>query len=356
MFFNPTRMDCDERGRIWVAEAVNYRSFNTKKDNPKWHEAGDRIVILEDTDQDGKADKSTVFAQDKELVSPLGVAVIGEKVVVSCSPNLIVYTRDMKTDAVVKREVFLTGFGGFDHDHSLHKVEAGPDGRWYFNVGNAGPHVVTDKSGWTLRSGSWYTGGSPYNLKNTPGLKSDDGRVWHGGLMLRVNPDGKGLTVLGHGFRNPYGTTVDSFGDLWMNDNDDTQSCRTTWLMRYGDLGFDSKDGARSWQADKRPGQSVPAAHWRQDDPGVIPSGHVYGNGAPRGICFYENGSLGEQYEDGLLLSCEAGQNVVWGYLRQPKGAGYELEPIKFLRSTDEQDPNYDRQKLEEDRRKWFRA
>src|SRR5687768_16218719 len=50
MFYNPTRMDADERGRIWVAEAVNYRSFNTKKGDPLWHEKGDRIVILEDTD------------------------------------------------------------------------------------------------------------------------------------------------------------------------------------------------------------------------------------------------------------------------------------------------------------------
>jgi putative membrane-bound dehydrogenase-like protein len=355
MFFNPTRIDCDERGRIWVAEAVNYRSFNTKKQNPLWHDAGDRIMILDDADGDGKADKSSVFVQDKDLVSPLGVAVVGDKVIVSCSPNLIVYTRDLATDKVLKKEILLTGFGGFDHDHSLHKLEAGPDGRWYFNVGNAGPHVVTDKSGWTLRSGSWYTGGTPYNTKNTPGLTSDDGRIWHGGMMLRINPDGTGLAVLGHGFRNPYGTTVDSFGDLWMNDNDDTQSCRTTWLMRYGDLGYNSKDGSRSWEADKRPGQTVRTAHWRQDDPGVIPAGHVYGNGAPTGICFYENGSLGEKYDDGLLLSCEAGQNVVWGYLRQPKGAGYELEPFKFLRSTDEQDPNYQWSKKENDRRKWFR-
>src|SRR5687768_13599605 len=160
MFHNPTRMDADERGRIWVAEAVNYRSFNTKKANPLWHEGGDRIVILQDTDSDGKADSSKVFVQDKDLVAPLGVSVIGDKVIVACSPHLIVYTKDA-ADKVVAKEILLTGFGGFDHDHSLHKVESGPDGKWYFNVGNAGPHVVTDKSGWKLNAGSWYTGGSP---------------------------------------------------------------------------------------------------------------------------------------------------------------------------------------------------
>ena len=51
--------------------------------------------------------------------------------------------------------------------------------------------VVTDKSGWTLRSGSFYTGGSPYNRENQGNMKSDDGKVWVGGLALRINPDGK---------------------------------------------------------------------------------------------------------------------------------------------------------------------
>ena len=64
------------------------------------------------------------------------------------------------------KKKFAYGFGGKDHDHSLHAVYAGPDGNWYFNTGNAGPHIVKDKSGWTLRSGSIYTGGSPYNNNN----------------------------------------------------------------------------------------------------------------------------------------------------------------------------------------------
>ncbi|MEZ0264628.1 MAG: PVC-type heme-binding CxxCH protein, partial [Phycisphaerae bacterium] len=356
-FYNPTSISTDERGRIWVAEAVDYRGYNTKKGNPPplWHEGGDRIMILADTDGDGKADESKVFVQDKDLVSPLGVAVIGDKVAVSCSPNLIVYTRDLKTDAVLKKEILLTGFGGFDHDHSLHKVHVGPDGKWYFNTGNAGPHIVTDKSGWTLRAGSFYTGGSPYNKTNTPGLKSDDGRIYTGGVFLRVNPDGTKLEVLGHGHRNPYGMAVDSFGEIWGDDNDDTQSCRVTWLMKYHDLGYNSKDGSRSWSADRRPGQSIPTAHWRQEDPGVIPSGHVYGNGSPTGMAYYEGGALGDKFAGGLLLSCEAGQNVIWGYLRKPQGAGFALEPFPFLRSIGEQDPNYKWSKKEEDRRKWFR-
>ncbi|MGH9372591.1 MAG: DUF7133 domain-containing protein [Vicinamibacterales bacterium] len=91
MFFNPRNIDIDAKGRVWVAEAVNYRSFNTAKDAPFTHAAGDRILILSDTDADGRADTVKVFVQDHDLRAPLGLAVIGTRVVVSASPNLIVY-------------------------------------------------------------------------------------------------------------------------------------------------------------------------------------------------------------------------------------------------------------------------
>src|SRR5205823_5949320 len=55
MVRNPTDMDIDERGRVWITEGANYRSSFQK-----WgllRPEGDRIVVLEDTDGDGKADK-----------------------------------------------------------------------------------------------------------------------------------------------------------------------------------------------------------------------------------------------------------------------------------------------------------
>ena len=58
LLVNPTNFDIDERGRIWLIESVNYRSDLKRK--PKNDPAGDRIVILEDTDGDGRAE----YAQD----------------------------------------------------------------------------------------------------------------------------------------------------------------------------------------------------------------------------------------------------------------------------------------------------
>lgn len=353
--FNPTNMDVDLRGRIWVTEAVNYRDFNNAKGH-RVHAQGDRVVILEDTNQDGVADTSRVFVQDKDLRAPLGIAVIGNKVIVSSAPSIIVYTDENQDDKPDKKEVFLTGFGSRDHDHGLHSGVAGPDGKLYFNTGNAGPHQVKDKSGWTLRSGSVYNGGTPYNNTNTPARKSDDGRIWTGGLAFRVNPDGTGLEVLGHNFRNSYEVYVDSFGNLWQNDNDDqVASCRTSWLMEGANAGYFSARGERFWQGDRRPGQSIATAHWHQEDPGVMPVGDLYGAGSPTAVTLNEGDALGKHYR-GLLLSADAGRNIIFGYMPKLEGAGYPLnDRSNFISSVDVDNEDYRWNKIEADTRKWFR-
>jgi putative membrane-bound dehydrogenase-like protein len=122
---------------------------------------------------------------------------------------------------------------------------------------------------------------------------------------------------------------------VFQNDNDDPPACRTSFILEYGNAGFASADGKRTWGADKRPGQDVPTAEWRQDDPGTMPVGDVYGGGAPTGIVFYENGALGDKF-NGLLLSCESGRNVVFGYHPKLEGAGYKLDRFNFFTSNKE--------------------
>lgn len=329
MFRKPTNIDFDAKGRLWVCEGWRYRSKAGREP------AGDRIMVLEDTDGDGTADKSWPFHQDPNFFAPLGIGVIGNKIVVSQPPDLIVFTDvndDGKFDpAVDKREVLLTGFGGRNHDHSLHALVAGPDGRWYFNTGNAGEHVVKDRDGKITQSGSHYENKD----KTVAGKPSHDGHVYVGGMALRVNPDGSGLQCIGHNFRNSYELCVASTGDVFQNDNDDTGSCRTSWLMEYGNAGFCSPDGKRSWQADIRRGQTTPVAHWRQEDPGVMPHGDIYGAGAPTGICFVEGDELGKDFR-GTLLSCETALNRIFSYKPALKGAGYPLQRTVWLTTNTE--------------------
>ena len=326
LFFNPTNMDIDHKGRVWVAEGRNYRGKKTQPD-------GDRIVVLEDKDGDGIAESSHVFVQEKTFISPLGVAVVDNKIIVSQPPDLIVYT-DINRNAVYdegvdKREVLLTGFDGNNHDHSLHAVTVGPNGQYYLNFGNKGA-MVTDKDGWQLNAGSFYS------MKHISGQPSSDGQVYLGGVAFRVNQDGSGLRPIGHNFRNSYEQAVSSLGDVFQNDNDDPPASRTAWLMEYGNMGFTSKNGLRRWGSDKMPGQTTQIAEWRQEDPGVVPAGDIYGGGSPTGIAFYENGIMEDRF-GGYVISCEPARNVLFGYHPKIKGSGITLpERDIFLTSNPE--------------------
>ena len=337
MLHNPTNIDIDKDGRIWVAEGVRYRTHYARQPE------GDRIVVLQDTDGDGKADSVHTFVQEPALIAPLGIAVIDNKIIVSQPPDLIVYTdvdRNLRFDpAIDKREVLLTGFQGINHDHSLHSVTVGPDGKWVFNSGNTGG-MFTDRSGKTFRIFGSYRPApvGPFTFPNDPavyaGKPSDDGHTYVGGFTVRMNPDGTAAEIIGSNYRNSYEQSLTSLGDVFQNDNDDPPACRVSWVMEYANFGFSSNDGQRAWQADKRPGQSVPVAEWRQDDPGIAPAGDVYGGGSPTGNVFYENGALGPEWE-GTFFAADAGRNEIFAYQPTRSGAGFDLGARKvFLTSN----------------------
>src|SRR6266404_5296592 len=105
MLVNPADMDIDERGRVWITEGANYRKWA----NPPLRPEGDRIVILEDTDGDGKADKETTFYQGTDINTALGICVLGKKVIVSCAPNVFVFTDEDGDGKADKKEILFTG-------------------------------------------------------------------------------------------------------------------------------------------------------------------------------------------------------------------------------------------------------
>ncbi|HEY2930390.1 MAG TPA: PVC-type heme-binding CxxCH protein [Acidobacteriota bacterium] len=301
---NPTNIDVDARGRIWVLEAVNYR--RTLFGKPDYRAKGDRILILEDTDGDGKADKTKVFAQDPSLRSPLGIAVLGNQVIVSQSPDLIIFTKDDQ-DNIVKKEVLLTGWRGIDHDHGVHAVVFGHDGRYYLNNGDQG-FDITDRSGTRLVSSK----SGPY----------------FAGCALRVNPDGTGLTVLAHNFRNPYELALDSFGNIWQTDNDDDGNAwvRVNYVMEGGNFGYWGP-GGRSWREDK-------GTHFHSENPGVVPNIKRTGAGAPCGLLVYEGRLLPEKHR-GQLIHAEAGKRLINTYSLSRDGAGYAIDIENTVESQD---------------------
>ena len=114
-----------------------------------------------------------------------------------------------------------------------------------------------------------------------------------------------------------------SLGDLFQGDNDDQQSCRTSFVLEYGTSGYTTPAGA-GYRSVMRLGQSMPRAHWRQDDPDTMDVGDVYGGGSPTGVAVYENGALGAAWE-GTLLNCEPSRNTVLAYKLVAQKGSYAL-------------------------------
>lgn len=328
--FNPTNIDIDSEGRIWACEGVRYRRHESRQPE------GDRVVVLQDTDGDGRADSSHTFVQEEALVAPLGIGVIGNKIYLSQPPELIVYT-DVNRNQVFDegtdtREVLLTGFNAKNHDHSLHSVTGGPDGKLYFNVGNCGA-IFQDTGEQEFVIGSPYQGGGGEWFVPTDkraGEKSADGHVYSAGATFRVNEDGSNLEVVGHGYRNSYEQTLSSYGNAFQNDNDDPPACRVSYILEYGCAGYFSRDARRFYKSEKRPGQDHGRNHWRQDDPGTMDAGDIYGGGSPTGVAFYENGAMGDSFV-GTLLACEPGRNTIFSYQPKPYKATFSLERSDFV-------------------------
>jgi len=272
MVRNPTDMDIDERGRVWVTEGVNYRS--SFKPWGTLYTAGDRIVILEDTDGDGRADKETVFYQDPSINAALGVCVLGNKVIVSDSPNVFVLTDTDGDGKADKRDLLFTGIGGFDHDHGVHAFTFGPDGKFYFNFGNEGKQLK-DKNG-------------------NPVLDQDgdpiDTKKYKQGMVFRCDTNGSNVECLAYNFRNPYEVAVDSYGTLWQSDNDDdgNRGTRINYVMQYGNYGYTDEMTGAGWQANRTNIEdSIPLRHWHLNDPGTVPNLLQTFAGSPTGILVY---------------------------------------------------------------------
>lgn len=310
---SPSDIDVDHRGRVWVCEVVNYRHRNNERPE------GDRILILEDTDQDGVCDKTTVFYQGRDIDTALGICVLGNQVIVSVAPNVFVFTDEDGDDKADKKELLFTKTGDPQHDHSAHAFVFGPDGRLYFNFGNTG-HRVCDKDGNPIID----MAGNEVN---------DSGKPYRQGMVFRCNPDGREFQTLAWNFRNNYEVAVDSFGTLWQSDNDDdgNKGVRINYVMEYGNYGYVDEMTGAGWRTPRTNLEAdIPQQHWHLNDPGVVPNLIQTGAGSPTGICVYE-GDLLPKIFHGQIIHCDAGPNVVRTYPAKDAGAGYTAEMVNLL-------------------------
>ncbi len=322
MVRNPISMDIDARGRVWTTEGTNYRLWQ------KWGKqspAGDRIVILEDPNLDGAADNAKVFFQGNEVNSALGICVLGDQIIVSCSPNILVFEdRNGDDRADGPPRILFSGIGGVDHDHGAHAFSFGPDGKLYFNIGNDGKQLKT-------------VDGRDFIVDKAGNRVSGDRQPYQQGLVFRCNLDGSEVETLGWNFRNNFEVAVDSFGTLWQSDNDDdgNRGVRINFVMEYGNYGYkDEKTGAAWNQKRTNMEKEIPLQHWHLNDPGVVPNLLQTGAGSPTGLTIYEGSLLPVVFRN-QMIHCDAGPRTVRAYPVQYDGAGYSATMADLLTSED---------------------
>ncbi|MBV6640079.1 MAG: PQQ-dependent sugar dehydrogenase, partial [Cyclobacteriaceae bacterium] len=266
-----------------------------------------------------------VFYQGNDVNAALGITVLGSKIIVSVSPNVLVFTDEDGDDKPEKKEVLFSNIGGEQHDHAVHAFVFGPDGKLYFNMGNAGGQLA-DKHGNIIRDA-------------TGKEIIDNGKPYREGMIFRTDFVASSVEVLGHNFRNPYEVTVDSYGNMWQSDNDDdgNKGVRINFIVPYGNYGYRDEMTGANWRV-RRSGmhEEIPLRHWHQNDPGVIPNLLQTGAGSPTGIVFYEGNLLPKPFQH-TIIHTDAGPNVVRAYPTQKSGAGYTAEIKNIMKARSDQ-------------------
>ncbi|MGB7159924.1 MAG: PVC-type heme-binding CxxCH protein, partial [Tepidisphaeraceae bacterium] len=187
MIAKPIQMNWDAQGRLWIASSSQYPMIKPGE------APADKVIILEDTDNNGSADKSTVFADG--LLIPTGVAPgdggeFGGAYVANSSELL--HLKDTDGDGKAdQRRVVLSGFGTEDTHHLIHTFRWGLDGRLYLNQSiYIHSHVET-----------------PHGVKRLMG-----GGVW------RFRPESVEFDVFARGMVNGWGHAFDDWGQSFGTD------------------------------------------------------------------------------------------------------------------------------------------
>ena len=201
MIVQPMAFCWDDRGRLWVAENLDYETREVGFSNA----GNSRILILEDTDRDGVADSRKVFMEG--IVFPSAIAVGFDGVFVGAPPNLLFVpdrNGDDKAD-VADIEVRLTGWGIRDRHEVLNSLHWGPDGWLYGLQGYATSSKVRKPAG----KGRLYKHNEPFpeDILKGEGVEINGG-VW------RYHPTKDEFEVVAHGFSNPWGIDYDAKGQL----------------------------------------------------------------------------------------------------------------------------------------------
>lgn len=341
---SPVAIGVDERNRVFVAEEYRFnrgteenrtrpflleddlqlqttddrlamfRKFADKFDGGmNWFtKTADQVRLVEDTDGDGRADRSTVFATGfNEPLDGLAAGVMPHNgdVYFTCIPHLW-RLRDTDGDGVADvKEKLLSGFGvnaGF-LGHDLHGLVCGPDGKLYFSIGDRGFHV-----------------------------KSKEGVTFHGprnGAVFRCNPDGTEFEVVHRGLRNPQEIAFDQYGNLFAADNncDKGDHSRLVQIVEGGDSGWNMAFQSLNppyltgpWHAEKMWSEQGDHSAVDLQPAWLVPAAGRLGAG-PSGFAYYPGVGLPERYAGHFFMCNYTGGGGIESFAVKPRGASFEI-------------------------------
>jgi putative membrane-bound dehydrogenase-like protein len=253
MIQQPIGCAIDGRGRLLVIESHTH--FRPKNWQGPEH---DQIVMLLDTDGDGRADKRQVFFDQTDMT--MDIATHPDGSIYLATRNEILRLRDDdgdgKPETVQRKLVWLESEGRYPHN-GLSGLAFDAKGNLYFGMGE--------------------NLGAPYTLTGSDGTSHSDegegGNIWH------VTKDGGNLRRIATGFWNPFGVCVDPWGNVFATDNDPDASppCRLQHIIQGGDYGYQFRYGRTGLH---------PFISWNGERLGTLPM--LAGTGeAPCDVIFY---------------------------------------------------------------------
>ncbi|HSI37073.1 MAG TPA: PVC-type heme-binding CxxCH protein, partial [Tepidisphaeraceae bacterium] len=337
---SPVAISVDEKGRVYVVETfrawgnggIDMRKFmwwldhdlaaRTVEDRVAWSKKvspstannltldSDRLRLVEDTDGDGKADKSTLMLDGFNTIESgvaAGVLAWRSSVYFANIPHLYRFDAPTASATKVEKPEELSGGMGVHYQfigHDLHGLAMGPDGKLYYSIGDRGVSFTTKE-----------------------GKKLDNP---DSGVVFRSDPDGANLEIVATGLRNPQELAFDDYGNLFTGDNncDQGDSARWVYVVEGLDAGWrvgyqfvTEPNAAGIWNSEKM-------WHLENDHPAawcLPPVGHA--PPGPAGLAHYPGTGWGEKYRDKFFL-CDfrGGTNSgVWAVGFKPKGATFEV-------------------------------
>lgn len=334
MIINPVAMTWDHRGRLWVVELYEYplgakepNDYQKMATDEDWHpvvksgvgNGRDRVIILEDTDNDGKADKRTVFLEGLSLATAILCGYDG--VFIGQAPNMFFFRDTNGDDKADDYKTVLTGFGMEDRHELLNSFTWGPDGWMYFTHGvftNSRVRRPTDPKdkGNKLDAGIYRVKFETESLKSLESSKSlPEGTK----ETTTTGPTAVFHEVFADGTSNPWGCDYDAAGNWFV------EACVIDHLFHMAPGGLYQRQGG----APENPyAYELLPSIVQKDQPKHFRAAYA-------GIQVYQGGRYPKD-TDGHLFFGNIHDNAIHEEAVEPVGATFKAKPIRdFLRAND---------------------